>query len=181
MSPIPGIVASQITGHLSTATYASIATVTVGSGGQTTIVFSSIPQTYKHLEIAMSILGSSYGALSTNNGGGSREHYMLGAGSGVGSTANNTGSLVPVDSSSSTTHPMVMFARILDYTSANKFKSVRDYEGFNTNSSGEVIVNSALLNGGSSASAITSLTFTATAGSSIFAQGTVASLYGIKG
>ena len=31
--------------------YDSIATVTVGSGGSSSIVFSSIPQTYKHLQI----------------------------------------------------------------------------------------------------------------------------------
>ena len=50
MTPMFGIIASQISGHLSTAAYDSIATVTVSSP-TTTVTFSSIPSTYKHLEI----------------------------------------------------------------------------------------------------------------------------------
>ena len=37
----------------STNSYESIQTVTVGSGGQSTISFTSIPSTYKHLQIRM--------------------------------------------------------------------------------------------------------------------------------
>ena len=70
--PILGIMASQISGHLSNPSYESIATYTVGAGGSSTMVFSSIPQTYKHLEFTMSIFGSAYGVISTQNGAGSR-------------------------------------------------------------------------------------------------------------
>ena len=49
--PILGVIASQITGHLSTNSFESIQTVTVGSGGQSSISFSSIPSTYKHLQL----------------------------------------------------------------------------------------------------------------------------------
>ena len=176
--PILGIMASQISGHLSNPSYESIATYTVGAGGSSTMVFSSIPQTYKHLEFTMSIFGSAYGVISTQNGAGSREHYMVGTGSGVGSTANNTTSYIPDDSSSSTTYPYVVFGRILDYTNSNKYKSVRAYEGFTNNAGGEVLINTALLD--ASLAAITSITFTA-APSGVFAQNTVISLYGIKG
>ena len=53
MSPILGIYASQITGHLFTPSnsYTSIATATVDSGGASSITFSSIPSTYTHLQI----------------------------------------------------------------------------------------------------------------------------------
>lgn len=47
-----GILASQISGHLASPTsYESIATVTVGAGGSSSISFSSIPSTYKHLQL----------------------------------------------------------------------------------------------------------------------------------
>jgi len=51
--PVLGIVASQISGHLfaPSGAYESIATTTVGSGGASTITFSSIPSTYTHLQI----------------------------------------------------------------------------------------------------------------------------------
>lgn len=49
--PILGIIASQISGHLVSPGFNSIQTVSVGVGGQSSIVFSSIPQTYKHLQI----------------------------------------------------------------------------------------------------------------------------------
>jgi hypothetical protein len=43
MTPILGIMASQISGHLETGAYESISTVTVGGGGSATITFSHIP------------------------------------------------------------------------------------------------------------------------------------------
>jgi len=50
MSPIlKGVVASQITGRLVTGAYESIATL-YGTGSQT-VSFTSIPATYKHLEV----------------------------------------------------------------------------------------------------------------------------------
>ena len=51
--PVLGIIASQISGHLfqPTGAYDSIATSTVGAGGAASIVFSSIPSTYTHLQI----------------------------------------------------------------------------------------------------------------------------------
>jgi hypothetical protein len=51
MTPILGIMASQISGHLETGAYESISTVTVGGGGSATITFSSIPGTYTHLQV----------------------------------------------------------------------------------------------------------------------------------
>jgi hypothetical protein len=50
MTPMLGIMASQISGHLVTNSYESIQTVTV-STATPSITFSSIPATYKHLQI----------------------------------------------------------------------------------------------------------------------------------
>lgn len=49
--PILGIFASAVTGGVSTTSFESIATVTVGSGGSSSVTFSSIPSTYTHLQI----------------------------------------------------------------------------------------------------------------------------------
>ena len=48
--PILGIIASQDYNRV-TNSYESIATVTVGSGGSSSLTFSSIPATYTHLQI----------------------------------------------------------------------------------------------------------------------------------
>jgi hypothetical protein len=51
LSPILGIWASQNYSRVPATSYESIATVTVGAGGQANITFSSIPSTFKHLQI----------------------------------------------------------------------------------------------------------------------------------
>ena len=50
MSPILGTLASQFSGK-PFSSFESISTVTVGSGGLSTIEFTSIPSTYTHLQI----------------------------------------------------------------------------------------------------------------------------------
>ena len=49
--PILGIIASSHVNFIPTGSFSSIATVTVGSGGSSTVSFISIPQTYKHLQL----------------------------------------------------------------------------------------------------------------------------------
>ena len=51
MSLILGILASSGVAAGAANSYESIATVTVGSGGSSTITFSSIPATFTHLQI----------------------------------------------------------------------------------------------------------------------------------
>ena len=97
--PILGTIASQITGRLSTNSYESIQTVTVGSGGSSTISFTSIPQTYKHLQIrgigrSDAASGLSWSYLKFNGDGGTNyvSHYLQGNGSGTASTGALLGS-----------------------------------------------------------------------------------------
>ena len=53
--PLLGIYSSQASGHLwsPTGAYEPLASITVPSGGLSSIVFGSIPQTYKHLQVRM--------------------------------------------------------------------------------------------------------------------------------
>ena len=53
MSPILGIYASSMQPALNATSFESIATVNVGSGGASTVSFSSIPSTYKHLQVRL--------------------------------------------------------------------------------------------------------------------------------
>jgi hypothetical protein len=55
MTPILGILASGMSGNLWAPgkDFDSIATTTVGAGGASTITFSSIPSTYRHLQIRL--------------------------------------------------------------------------------------------------------------------------------
>ena len=87
--PILGIIASQIMGHLSNPSFYSIATATVDSSGASSITFTGIPSTYKHLQIRWSGMdsrsGAPYSSLRIQVGNGSTDtganyswHYMSG-------------------------------------------------------------------------------------------------------
>ena len=189
MTPIPGIVASQITGHLSTNSFESIQTVTVGSGGQSSISFSSIPSTYKHLQLRgifqnnRGTYGTSTYLLRANSDAGSNyyNHVLSGSGSGSGSAAAYSDTAVNPNDASGTGVSGVFGASIidvLDYTNTNKNSTFRMLNGVDINGSGGFVsLNSALWN---NTAAITSLVFTPAHGT-LWNQYTQVALYGVKG
>jgi len=151
MAPILGIYASQISGHLVTNSYASIQTVTVGSGGASSITFSSIPSTYTHLQIRSSYTTGSAtnvwwqpnsDATSTNYAG----HNLLGDGSSAYAGAGTTGSGYTgfYGYCPGTTNPVVSVMDLLDYTNTNKYKTARYLDGYNANGSGQINLKSGL-------------------------------------
>jgi len=178
--------------------FESIATVTVGSGGASSITFSDIPQTYQHLQIR-GIVRENGGnvhivvARMNNDSTGGRyvQHHLIGTGSatesgafnnlffdGGGSTASTFmfGNDNPVDS------PAAFVYDILDYSSTTKAKTGRCLFGFDTNGTGNgasqfgfVGVASTLY---TQTSAITSLTFIE--GGQNFRQHSTFALYGVK-
>jgi hypothetical protein len=85
MFPILGIMASQISGHLSNTAYESIETVTVGSGGEASITFSSIAADWKHLQIRVFASPTTADVFMKFNGDGTTtnysRHYLYGDGS----------------------------------------------------------------------------------------------------
>ncbi len=111
MAPILGIYASQISGHLfaPSGAYDSIATTTVGSGGTASVTFSSISQTYTHLQIRW--LMRSNRASGTNDGlqvrfnsdTGSNysNHLLYGDGSGAYAAAGANTTSMPLGYGSS--------------------------------------------------------------------------------
>jgi hypothetical protein len=180
---------NSITAALPTA-FESIATTTVGAGGATTITFSSIPQTYTHLQIrGYSTCGRSDGddnyILRFNGDSGSNyaNHKMFGSGAATSVASSTAQDRINLDFAisspwigSNNYSPMIL--DILDYTSTNKAKTVRYITGFDSNDGNRDRLSfaSGLW---TSTNAITSITLVADANQTLSQYSTVA-LYGIK-
>ena len=188
--PILGTVASQFSGK-SFSSFESIETITITTNGTTSIEFTSIPQTFTHLQIRgigrssspagggaanelhiqfNSDTNSNYSSHELNANGTERQEYAVTSTSGPrfsigfprnGNTANAYGMLV---------------SDILDYTNTNKYKVVKTLMGFETNGAGNVGLHSVMWR---STSAITSIKLKSEDNG--FIQYSSYALYGIKG
>ena len=188
--PNIGVIASSISGHLFTAgTFDSIATVTVGSGGQSSIDFTSIPSTYKHLQLRgiardSSAVNDYTVILMTFNGDtGSNyaRHNLYGNGSAAGaggasSTTSIRAGIMPQNSTTSNSFGGNVFD-VLDYQNTNKYKTVRGLSGTDTNTTTDYVQ----LTSGvwQNTSAVTSISLTS--GGTNFLQYSSFALYGLKG
>ena len=186
-----GVLASQISGHLYSNSYESIATVTLASD-TATISFTGIPSTYSSLQIR-GIGRATFGSTSTEgvyitmNGDGAGNyatHHLTGDGTsaaaGAYSTPNGSyifaNNLLPMNNETANMFGAFVFD-IHDYASTSKFKTLRAMYGYNNNTSTDSFVR--LLSGlWRSTSAVTSITFTPELGS--FKTGTKIALYGVK-
>ncbi len=185
MSPILGILASSSSAANLAGDYESIATVNVGAGLSTSIDFTSIPQTYKHLQIR-ALVRNNRAATGSNtyfrfNGdtGNSYALHVL-TGNGASATAGaGTSSNVMLAQDPSANFTANCFAGqiydILDYTNTNKNKTVRILNGYDGNGSGEVQFWSGLW---MNTAAVTSIRLFPNSGS--YVQYTQFALYGIK-
>jgi hypothetical protein len=182
MSLILGILA-QSAGAVAVGSYESIATVTVGSGGQSTITFSSIPSTYKHLQIraiAKSAGAFTQGRVKVNSDTSSvyTLHQLTGDGSTASSNgyANEAGPVtIPIRMPDTANIFGVIVMDILDYQNTSKFKTIRTLGGADLNGSGSMILSSNLFR---STSAISQLDFDGNGEN--FAQYSQFALYGIR-
>ena len=174
--------------------FESIQTAT-GNGSSSTITFSSIPSTYKHLQIRslyISTAGSNdrqnmlvkFNSDTTST---LPAHFLRGRSDGVAgySDFRSSGNFVLWYSGYSSPSQSyliggVSIIDIHDYTSTIKNKTVRSFTGADDNNSvsggSGIVLDSALWE---STSAINSITLTSPSGN--FATGSVFSLYGIKG
>lgn len=161
--------------------YESIATVTVGSGGSSSISFTSIPSTYTHLQIRTfsRISGQSYGLLRFNSDSSSvyNTHFLYGDGSSAQATANLAATnIFAIYVGSGTGNFGGGVVDILDYTNTNKFTTTRSFTGKDENGTGVILLLSGLWR---STNAITNIEIIPQ--SSTFAQYSHFALYGIKG
>lgn len=178
-----GALVAGITGSggASLSSYESIATAT-GTGSSGTITFSSIPSTFKHLQVRIHQItasGSNDINLTMNNDTGANYavHYLYGTGSSVSATGFIGMTFIKaagVYDTATTTQANVSIVDILDYVSTTKNKTARIIEGVDKNGTGSISIDSGLwLN----TAAINRLDFTS---GSNFATTTRIALYGIK-
>jgi hypothetical protein len=188
------IMLNGIVGLLGTGTpavtnsYESIATVTVGSGGVSSLSFASIPSTFKHLQLrsiqrnTTGGTGIQIGLVTFNSDTGSNyaRHNLVGNGSSASASAATSTTAVWAGVQPQAGELANSFGAsvvdILDYANTNKYKTTRTLEGFDLNGSGEVNFRSGLWQ---STAAINEIRVTASSGN--IAQYSVFALYGIKG
>ena len=171
--------------------YESIATVTVGSGGAADVEFTSIPSTYTHLQIRgiartdRTAYFLDFGKMNFNSDTGSNytTHHLYGDGSGAFTFADVNIAYTSILRFTGVASPTpsdtfgAFVVDILDYKDTNKFKTIRNLGGADTNGAGELGLFSGLWR---STSAITSITI-APGGGTQFNEYTQFALYGIKG
>lgn len=171
--------------------YESIQTVTVGSGGASSVTFSSIPSTYQHLQIR--------GIGRTNIGGASVLDNVVLQFNGVTTTTYDVhflnGNGTSAGSGNSTTRDNAIFLRatgdvatsgsfgvavcdILDYANTSKNKTIRSLSGYDNNGNGELFLWSGLWR---NTAAISSITIFQNGNTANLVQYSSFALYGIKG
>lgn len=165
--------------------YESIATVTVGAGQASEILFNSIPQTYTHLQIRALARNSraaaesnTYFRFNGDTGNNYSAHVLTGTGASATAGAA-TGINIMLSQDPSANFTANCFAGqiydVLDYTNTNKNKTVRILLGYDGNGSGSVQLWSGLW---MNTSAVSSIRFFPNSGN--YVQYTEFALYGIK-
>lgn len=160
--------------------FESIATAS-GTGLSGTITFSSIPSTYKSLQVRINCLlvtaGNSINLqFNGDTGANYTRHRLYGNGSTVTADAATALSQAGLTATGGELlYPTAIMSDVVDYASTTKNKTVRTFSGIDTNATGGVHL---LSNLWSNTSAITSVTVLS---ASSFATSTTISLYGIKG
>jgi hypothetical protein len=178
-----GALVAGITGSggASLSSYESIATGTI-SGGESAVTFSTLPSTFKHLQIRGQTLSGSgwYNFIRFNSDTGSNyvRHALYGSGSAAGANGATAQTGIRVGSlwTPGATYPTNFIVDILDFNNSSKNKTVRILTGVDENGSGYITVGSGLwLN----TNAITSISF-GFEGTATFNSGSAVALYGIK-
>ena len=154
-----------------------IASQTIGSGGASSITFSSIPQNFTHLQLRGSFVGSGIILAVCNGDFGANysEHVVFGYngnGASQATVSQNYMRLFGYHTGSSATYPTSVIMDIYDYTSTNKNKTFKVLFGTDQNGDGEVGLSSGLWF--ASPTAITSISLVST-----FNQYSTFQLYGM--
>jgi hypothetical protein len=181
MPLILGTIASPAKNFLSFPAYESIGTF-APTTGTTSVTFSSIPSTYKHLQLRLQVINPANGGfpgarVNGDTGANYAEHYVYGNASPPGAGGAGGGTSINLGGFSyglSATAMRVVIADILDYASTNKWKTFKMLTGIEENGAGEITFNSGLWR---NTAAINSLTIIPSNG---FKVGSHVALYGVK-
>lgn len=182
MTPLLGMMSSGATGSKQSS-FESIATASLS--GVNTATFSSIPATYKHLQIR-------YHGLSTNGetpnlelngdtGSNYRYHGLYGSASAVatGGSLNTYYNIDLGNYGGNSTYPEAIIIDFIDYASSTKNKTLRSFFGTDRNSASlnDVGLSSCLWLDTTAVNAIRIYT----SGATNWSAGATVALYGIKG
>ena len=170
----------------SPSSYESIATAT-GTGSSGTITFSSIPSTYKHLQIRSNFIGTSAGGsllvrCNGDTGANYAYHFIEGLGSSItvsGGASSANAYFGFYSNGVSATYPSTSIVDVIDYASTTKTKTLRAFNGCDINgavNTGQVSLNSVMWN---NTAAITSISLLINVAS--YTTSSTFALYGIKG
>lgn len=171
--------------------YESIETITLGSAA-TEITFSSIPSTYKHLEIRgiarTTRTGSGYDWFTARFNGdtGSKYsfHILIGQGTAPYNYAGNSQTSMYVGALSQASTSSYMYGAfvtsIYDYKNTNKYKTIRTALAHEINANNTESLTGIISGSWQDTAAVSSMTFLIPGGYQ-FASGTSLALYGIKG
>ena len=167
--------------------FESIATVTVGGGGASSIEFTSIPGTYQHLQLRW-VLRSTRSNLTENvyirlNSDSSAtsysNHILYGDGASAAAEGSPNDPQMEYATVAGDTAGTSVFgagvADLLDYASTSKNKTLRALSGLDSNGSGYVVLSSGLW---MSTNAVTTINLRPFTGN--WKQHSTAALYGIK-
>lgn len=131
-----------------------IETQTVGAGGAASVTFSSIPQTYKHLQIRVMGLTTDTTSsaedftirFNSDTTANYNTHGVYGNGTAASSSANTTSTFIRPNlvDRAITNGITVAVIDILDYASTTKNKTLRALGGYDNNGSGQVGLGSGL-------------------------------------
>ena len=135
----------------------------INASSVSTITFTSIPSTYKSIQVrgnAVTASGGNTFYMNFNSDTGNNYTYHRLTGTGSAASANgyeveSSCRLAGLVNGTSATYPTVVISDIIDYASTSKYKTVRTFSGVDVNSTtGEIDLISNLWK---STSAITSL------------------------
>lgn len=180
--PILGITASSISKVSDLGAMFALQTVSLGSAGAASITFSSIPSTYKHLQLRIMSLGSADVAqgLNARYNGDTNSNYssywLYGNGSTVGASGTTNDTIQYFGFNLYSSFPTISIVDILDYANTDKFKTMRCLTGNDRNGSGQVWLFSGAWR---NSNAITSITIAPNSGN--FNGNSQFILYGVKG
>jgi hypothetical protein len=171
------------------AAYESIATYS-GNGSASSFTFSSIPTTYKHLQIRLIVRGvrafsseQLYIRLNGDSGNNYSYYYFTGNGSGGGGGSNANGNVYLVNEFPAGNETANIFSAsiidILDSNSTVKNSTFRSLSGYENNRNTSNYNGTVWYGGGywANTAAITSLTVLS---NGAFATGSSIALYGVK-
>jgi hypothetical protein len=179
MTPILGIWASQISGHLaSPSSFDSIQTVTLGSTASS-ISFTSIPSTWKHLQIRYSLTAAAPAdcglRFNSDSGTNYSSHLVRGNPPNAQAYAYPSQGYATVQFNIGY-NTSVAVIDILDYTNVNKNKTLRSLAGWDNNGSGNMDFWSGAWYNTSAVTNIDLVALTTT-----FSVNSKFALYGVKG